>query len=144
MPYFAKIEPTANTSIYTVTEVISADQTFIDSGAVGDPSVWIQTSYNTYGNVHYAPSPPAEPRTPDGGTPVRANYAGIGYTYDTSYTVGDYVGVFYAPSPYPSWVLNTSTFLWEAPTPPGPAPTEGGPWYWDEATRSWVNTPPGA
>ena len=41
-----------------------------------------QTSYNTYGNVHYAPSPPAEPHTPDGGTPVRANYAGIGYTYD--------------------------------------------------------------
>ena len=144
MPYFAKIQPTANTSIYTVLEVISADQTFIDSGAVGDPSVWIQTSYNTYGNVHYAPSPPAQPDTPDGGTPVRANYAGIGYTYDTSYTVGDYVGVFYAPSPYPSWVLNTSTFLWEAPTPPGPAPTTGGPWFWDEATRSWVNTPPGA
>ena len=144
MPYFAKIEPTANTSIYLVTEVISADQTFIDSGAVGDPSQWVQTSYNTYGNVHYAPSPPAEPHTPDGGTPVRANYAGIGYTYDTSYTVGDYVGVFYAPQPYPSWTLDTTTFLWIPPNPPGPPPTTGGPWYWDEATRSWVNTPPGA
>jgi hypothetical protein len=91
--------------------------------------------------VHYAPSPPAEPQTPDGGIPIRANYASIGYIYDPNYTIGDYVGVFYAPQPYPSWVLNTSTFLWEAPTPPGPMPTEGGPWAWDEATLSWVATP---
>ena len=141
MPYFAKVQPTANISIYTVTDVISADQTFIDSGAVGDPTTWVQTSYNTYGNVHYAPSPPAQPMTPDGGTPVRANYAGIGYTYDTSYTVGDYVGVFYAPSPYPSWVINTSTFLWEAPTPPGPKPNDDKCYDWDEATISWVEVP---
>ena len=138
MTYFAKVNFQSGTK-YLVSDVISGDQSFIDT----IPGQWILTDYNTYGNVHYAPSPPAQPHTPDGGTPVRANYAGIGYIYDTSYTVGDYVGVFYAPSPYPSWVLDTSTFLWEAPTPPGPAPTEGGPWYWDEATRSWVTTPPG-
>jgi len=132
MAHFAKVENGI------VTDVIVADQTFIDSGVLGDPALWVQTSYNTYGNVHYAPSPPAAPRTPDGGTPVRANYAGIGYTYDTSYTVGSYVGVFYAQQPYPSWTLDTSTFLWIPPNPPGPAPTEGGPWYWDEATKSWV------
>ena len=132
MSYFAKVESGL------VTNVISADQSFIDSGAVGDPSLWIQTSYNTYGNVHYAPSPPAEPMTPDGGIPVRANYAGIDYTYDTSYTIGEYVGVFYAPQPYPSWTLNTSTFLWEAPVP---YPTDGKNYYWDEATLSWVLIP---
>lgn len=135
MPYFAKIQPTQDASKFDVVEVISADQTFIDSGAVGPSNEWIQTSYNTYGNVHYAPSPPAEPMTPDGGTPLRANYAGIGYTYDTSYTIGGVVGVFYAPQPYPSWTLNTSTFLWEAPVP---YPTDGGAYTWDEATQSWV------
>jgi len=138
MPYFAKVAPTQEATKFIVTEVISADQSFIDSGAVGPAEEWIQTSYNTYGNVHYAPSPPAEPRTPDGGTPVRANYAGIGYTFDTSYTVGDYVGVFYAPQPYPSWILSTTTFLWEAPVP---YPNDGQNYYWDEATQSWVLIP---
>ena len=139
MSYFAQIRPTDVATKFTVTEVISADQTFIDSGAVGPASEWIQTSYNTYGNVHYAPSPPAEPHTPDGGIPLRANYAGIGYTYDTSYTENDVVGVFYAPQPYPSWILNISTFLWEAPVP---YPTDGKYYVWDEATQSWVLADP--
>jgi hypothetical protein len=138
MPYFAKIQPTTLATQFIVSEVISADQDFINSGAVGSPSTWIQTSYNTYGNVHYAPSPPAEPMTPDGGVAYRANYAGIGYVYDTSYTVNDVQGVFYAPQPYPSWILNTSTFLWEAPVP---YPTDGNNYYWDEATLSWVLIP---
>ena len=118
-----------------VTDVVVADESFISTGALGDPASWFKTSYTTYGNVHYAPSPPAEPGTPDGGTPIRANYAGIGYTYDPNYTIGEYVGVFYAPQPYPSWILNTETFLWEAPVP---MPTTGGPYVWDEATLSWV------
>jgi hypothetical protein len=139
MPYFAKIQPTLLATQFMVTDVISADQDFINSGAVGSPANWVQTSYNTHGNVHYAPSPPAEPMTPDGGIPLRANYAGVGYTYDTSYTIDDVVGVFYGPKPYPSWILNTSTFLWEAPVP---YPSEGGPYVWDEATQSWVLVPP--
>ena len=138
MPYFAKIQPTGLATKFLVTEVIAADQDFINSGAVGSPANWVQTSYNTYGNVHYAPSPPAEPHTPDGGTPLRANYAGIGYTYDSSYTIDGVVGVFYAPQPYPSWILNTSTFLWEAPVP---YPNDGNQYYWDEATQSWVLIP---
>ena len=128
MAHFAKVENGI------VTDVIVADQTFIDSGVVGDPSLWVQTSYNTYGNVHYAPSPPAEPGTPDGETPIRANYAGIGYTYDPNYTIGDYVGVFYAPQPYPSWILNTETFLWEAPVA---MPTNGKSYAWNEESQSW-------
>jgi hypothetical protein len=138
MGYFAKVQSTDVANLFTVVDVISADQEFIDSGLVGPANEWWQTSYNTYGNVHYAPSPPAEPHTPDGGIPLRANYAGIGYTFDTSYTLNDVVGVFYAPQPYPSWILNTSTFLWEAPVP---YPTDGGTYVWDEATQSWVPAP---
>jgi hypothetical protein len=108
-----------------VDQVIVADQEFIDSGAVGDASEWIQTSYNTRGNVHYAP----DSNTPDGGVALRGNYAGIGYTYDP---VAD---AFYAPQPYPSWVLSPLTILWEAPVP---YPTDGKLYSWDEATTSWV------
>ena len=103
MSYFAQVENGL------VTSVISASQDVIDSGLFGDPSQWIQTSYNTYGNVHYAPSPPAEPMTPDGGVPLRGNYAGLGYTYES---VND---VFYAPCPGPGYTLNTSTWLWDPP-----------------------------
>ena len=133
MTYFAKSVATSEPSKKEVVEVIRADQSFVDTL----PGYWVETDYNSYGNVHYAPSPPAEPMTPDGGTPVRANYAGIGYTYDTNYTIGAYVGVFYAPQPYPSWVLNLSTFLWEAPTPPGPKPNDGKLYAWNESTLSW-------
>lgn len=131
MPYFAKVEPTLDAFKFLVSQVIRADQEFVDN----QQGIWIQTDYNTFGNVHYAPSPPAEPMTPDGGTPIRANYAGINYIYDKNYTIGDYVGVFYAPQPYPSWILNTETFLWEAPVP---YPTDGKVYVWDEATLSWV------
>ena len=127
MAHYAQIENGV------VTQVIVAHSKAWCVDALGGE--WVQTSYNTYGNVHYAPSPPAEPHTPDGGTPLRANYAGIGYTYDTSYTINDVVGVFYAPQPYASWILNTSTFLWEAPVP---YPQDGKQYTWDEETTSWV------
>ena len=115
MPYFAKCEPTLESTKFIVSDVIHAQPDFIAT-QVG---YWVQGDYNTYGNVHFAPSPPAEAHTPDGGTPIRANYPGKGYIYDLAYTVGDYVGVFYAPKPveHPDWVLNTTTFLWEPPTP---------------------------
>ena len=128
MPYFAKCDATANASARLVVEVIAADQSFVDT----QPGMWVQTSYNTYGNVHYAPSPPAQPRTPDGGVALRGNYAGIGYTYDIPNDV------FYAPQPYASWILNTSTWLCEAPVP---YPTDGKLYEWDEATQSWVLVP---
>jgi hypothetical protein len=134
MTYFAKVELVTAPDIFNVVEVIRADQEFVDT----QEGTWVLTDYNTYGNVHFAPSPPADPQTPDGGTPIRANYAGIGYTYDTSYTVGAYVGVFYAPQPYPSWILSTTTFLWEAPVP---YPSGGGFYVWDEATQSWIPAP---
>ena len=128
MGHFAKVENGL------VTDVVVADQDFISTGALGDPASWVQTSYNTRGNVYYVPnSNPPEPG--DQSKALRANYAGLGYTYDPSYTLNDIVGVFYAPQPYPSWILNTQTFLWEAPVP---YPTDGGTYTWDEATQSWV------
>lgn len=132
MSYFANV-PTIINGKGVVTNVISAEQAFIDSGNAGDPSLWWQTSYNTHGNVHYG-----QDGQPDGGVALRANYAGVGYTLDTTVVQNDVVGVFYEPQPYPSWSLNVQTYLWQAPVP---MPTTGGPYIWDEATQSWVVAP---
>jgi len=95
-------------------------QTFVDSS----PGTWLQTSYNTRGGVHYGAD-----GQPDGGVALRGNYAGVGYTYDVAHDV------FYAPQPYVSWVLNQTTWLWDAPTL---YPTDGKLYQWDEPTKSWV------
>ena len=111
-----------------VAQVIVAEPEFFDTFVDISPGTWLQTSYNTRGGVHYG-----QDGQPDGGVALRANYAGIGYTYDS---VND---VFYAPQPYLSWVLNTQTYLWEAPVP---YPTDGQTYDWDEATQSWVLVTP--
>ena len=72
MSHFARINENN-----VVVEVIVAEQDFINSGAVGDPTKWIQTSYNARDGVHYGPD-----GEPDGGVALRYTYAGIGYTYD--------------------------------------------------------------
>ena len=64
MAHFAKVENNI------VTEVIVAEsQEWCDTYLSG---TWIQTSYNTYAGEHR-----------QGGTPLRKNYAGIGFTYDS-------------------------------------------------------------
>jgi len=60
---------------------------------------------------------------------IRKNYASIGYTYDE---VRD---AFIPPQPFPSWILDEETCLWNAPTP---KPTDGKMYEWDEPTLSWV------
>ena len=80
--------------------------------------VYKQTSYNTHGGVHAL-----------GGTPLRKNYAGIGYTYDVGRDA------FIPPKPYASWLLNEGTCLWDAPVA---YPDDGKRYSWDEATTSWV------
>ena len=132
MSYFAKI-PTITNGKGIVDNVIAVEQNVIDSGLFGSPSLWWQTSYNTHGNVHYG-----QDGQPDGGVALRANYAGIGYTLDTTVVQDGVTGVFYAPQPYPSWILDTQTYLWQAPVP---YPSTGGPYSWDEATQSWVLAP---
>ena len=99
-----------------VTQVIVAEQEFFDTFVDSSPGTWIQTSYNTHGNQH------------PNGTPLRGNYAGIGYTYDS---VND---VFYAPQPFPSWILNNTTWLWEAPVA---YPTDGKVYKWNESITNW-------
>lgn len=129
MSYFAKV-PTITNGKGVVVDVISADQTTINSGDFGDPTLWWQTSYNTRGNIHYG-----QDGQPDGGIALRANYAGIGFTLDTTVIQNDVVGVFYEPQPYASWTLNVQTYLWIAPVP---YPNDGQFYFWDESTLSWV------
>lgn len=110
-----------------VVQVIVAEKDVIDSGLFGDPSTFIQTSYNTYGGVHYIPNS----RTPseDQSKALRKNYAGIGFTYDPN------LDAFYEPQPFPSWTLNTNTCQWDSPIP---HPQDGKSYMWDENTTSWI------
>jgi hypothetical protein len=107
-----------------VAQVIVAETDFFKTFVDTSPGAWVQTSYNTRGGVHYG-----QDGKTDGGVALRGNYAGVGYTYDQAHDV------FYAPSPFPSWTLNQTTWLWEAPVA---MPTDGKPYKWDEATKSWV------
>ena len=112
MAHFAKV----NNGI--VEQVIVAEPEFFDTFVDSSPGTWIQTSYNTYGGVHKL-----------GGTPLRKNYAGIGYTYDAQ------KDAFISPKPYASWTLNEDTCLWEPPTP---HPNDDKLYTWNESTTSWV------
>jgi hypothetical protein len=107
-----------------VTQVIVAEpsffETFVDQTGPGD---WIQTSYNTHGGIHYGPD-----GRQDGGIALRKNYAGIGYTYDSTRDA------FIPPRPWASWTLNEDTCLWE---PPIAYPDKLHLFVWDEETLSW-------
>ena len=119
MAYFAEID---NTN--TVTRVLAVPDSEQERGqdflaidlALG--GTWVQTSYNTRGGEHT-----------NGGTPLRKNYAGIGYTYEADRDA------FIPPKPFASWLLNEDTCLWDAPTP---YPSDGGMYRWDEDTLAWV------
>ncbi len=109
MAHYAKVEGGV------VTQVIVADSKEWCQANLGGE--WIQTSYNTHGGVN----------SRDGGTALHKNYAGIGYTWDGT--------GFAAPQPFASWSLNSTTYLWEAPTP---RPEDDKFYAWDEDTTSWV------
>lgn len=106
-----------------VVQVIVAEPEFFEHFVDTTPGQWIQTSYNTRGNVHYGSD-----NQPDGGVALRGNYAGIGYTYDRQHDV------FYPPQPFTSWILNNTTWTWE---PPIAYPNDGKYYQWDEQTVSW-------
>ena len=72
-------------------------------------ATWVQTSYN--GNF-------------------RNCMAGVGYTYDTERDA------FIMPKPYPSYILNEETLLYEAPIA---HPTDGTVCQWDEENQEWNN-----
>ena len=110
MSHFAKVNAKG-----IVEQVIVAEQDFID--ALPDATSWVQTSYNTIGGQHIL-----------GGTPLRKNYAGVGYTYDHT------KDAFIPQKPYASWTLNEDTCLWDPPTP---KPDDGKRYDWNESTQSW-------
>lgn len=112
MSHFAKVENSI------VTQVIVVEQDVLNTGAFGDPASWVQTSYNTYGGIHRL-----------NGTPLRKNYAGIGYTYDSTRDA------FIPPQPFASWTLDEETCLWNSPVP---YPKDDNRYIWDESTTSWV------
>ena len=101
----------------TVTQVIVAEPEFFNTFVDSSPGAWLQTSYRTHGGEH-----------PEG-RPLRKNYAGIGYSYDAGRDA------FIPPKPYPSWTLNETTCLWDAPVA---YPTDGKLYSWDEANGNWV------
>ena len=119
MAHFAEIDQNN-----IVTRVLVVDNSEENNGQVflaetlGLGGTWIKTSYNTFGGVHA-----------NGGTPLRKNYAGIGYTYDSSRDA------FIPPKPYASWILNEDTCLWDAPTP---MPVQEGKIFkWVEEDLNW-------
>ena len=102
MSHFAKL----NNNI--VTKVIVAEQDFINSGAVGDSFLWVQTSYSGS---------------------FRKNFAGVGDTYDKT------KDAFIPPKPFPSWTLVDATCQWTAPTA---YPDDGKTYTWNEDTTNWT------
>ncbi len=117
MAHYAKV----NNGI--VETVIVAEANFFDSFVDNSPGAWIQTSYNTAGGVHS-----------EGGTPLRKNFAGVGFIYDST------LDAFYEAQPFASWTLNESTCLWEAPI----ERPDSQHYHWDEAiyqgdnTKGWI------
>lgn len=111
MTHFAKVTDGI------VTNVIVAEPDFFDTFVDTSAGEWVQTSYNTRGGVHL-----------EGRKPLRKNFAGIGFTYDRDRDA------FIPPQPFPSWLLNEDSCLWDAPVP---YPTDGGEYRWDEPTLTW-------
>ena len=112
-----------------VTRVIVAEAEFFKTFVDDSPGDWIQTSYNTRGGIHYQPN--SDTPSSDQSKALRKNYAGIGWTYDSE------KDVFYAPQPYGSWTLNTTSYLWEAPIS---YPTDGKAYLWNESLYQSDNT----
>jgi hypothetical protein len=83
---------------------------------------WVKTSYNTFGGHHIL-----------GGIPLRKNFAGIGYFYDQDRDA------FIAPKPYPSWILNEETCIWNAPVE---YPEDGNFYKWNEENQTWDSVEP--
>ena len=118
MAHFARVENNIVTQVLVVPDSQQDRGNEYLSLDLGLGGSWYKTSYNTIGGVHTS-----------GGTPYRKNYAGIGYTFDSNRQA------FIPPKPFPSWILNEETCLWEAPTE---YPTDGEVYVWDENTISWI------
>jgi len=126
MSHYAKVENGV------VVNVIKAEKEFFDSYVDTVPGKWIKTSYNMGGGVYHDPetNQPVEDQSVINGDEARQrkNYAGIGYSYDQARDA------FIPPKPFPSWVLNETTCLWDAPVA---MPDDGNEYQWNEDTQTW-------
>ena len=126
MASFAKIGLNGKViAVHSVVNEVLHDSNGIEQESIGIDfltkltgyPVWKQTSYNTYGGVHN-----------NGGTPLRKNHAGIGYTYDEDRDA------FIPKKPYASWILNEDTCQWEAPVA---YPDDDNKYTWNESILNW-------
>ena len=127
MAHFAKIEDGIVRQVIVVNNEVLHDDKGVEQESIGvafcqslfgADTNWVQTSYNTQANKHVL-----------GGTPIRGNYAGIGYIYNKDHDV------FYPPQPFASWSISESTdWVW---TPPTPMPTDDKRYTWNEANKTW-------
>ena len=141
MAHFARVDRALTNDENTgkVLDVIVADQEFIDNhGGDFGPGDWIQTSYNTSGGVHYVRNEDGAPGEPsaDQTKALRYNFASVDGLYDYE------ADAFYGEQPYPSFTLNTSTYLWEPPCPlPTDDPRDSYKWsedQYNETENGWV------
>jgi hypothetical protein len=109
-----------------VEEVLVVDKEFIETGALGDPSLWIQTSYNTNGGVYYTPN--TNNADSDQSKALRKNYASIGDFYD------DKLDAFITPKKFESWIFDSDLCRWVSPLP---YPDDGLKYQWDDFSVSW-------
>jgi hypothetical protein len=109
-----------------VLNVIVAEPEFFETFIDTAPGDWIQTSYNTRGGIHYQPN--SNEPSEDQSKALRKNYAVVGGIYDKR------LDAFMPAKPYPSWILNEETCLWEAPIP---KPDDGLGYGWDEENQIW-------
>lgn len=126
MAHFAKLDNLAIVVFVTVGR--DEDDELELCARTGD--TYRRTSYNTLGGIHYD-SQTGQPSA-DQSKSFRKNFAGIGYKYDYDRDA------FIPPKPYPSWVLNEQTCLWQAPTV---MPTDDTYYIWDESIVAWRLVP---
>jgi hypothetical protein len=122
MAHFAKLNAENYVVFVTVARDEDEHREVEISQQIGE--IYKRTSYNTYGGVHYTNGEISQ----DQSKAFRKNYAGIGYYYDS---IRD---AFIPPKPYPSWILNENTCLWESPMP---YPNDGNTYQWNEETGNW-------
>ena len=142
MAHFAKIG--LNSKVLTVLTLNNSDmlnasgvedelvgQQYLETHNNWPAQMWIQTSYNTFGGQHR-----------NGGTPLRGNYAGIGFTWDEDNNI------FWPPKPFASWVKHIPTASWKSPIGDAPALTEEQTnqklsethhweYFWNEDNQTW-------
>lgn len=124
MAHFAKLNAENYVIFVTVARDEDENREVEISQQTGE--IYKRTSYNTRGGIHYQSD--NNTRSIDQSKAFRKNYAGIGYYYD------EIKDAFIPPKPFPSWILNEDTCLWDSPVP---YPNDGKMYRWNEDILNW-------